>query len=212
MIGCGIRKCLRTFIREGKFYDVLGISHVILRGGSSCIGYFTSVKDNGSVGEFKIEGTRLAQFLQNLIRVGDAGDFNVDPVIAFLVYRSFGTIVCDTLLQLIDGIIHIFLRVILSFLYLIGDGNTAGQVQTELNVSGRAGVRRSPADGYGDKSKDHQRSHEGHDYFGFLLRHLFLLLYFFYLRPCEKFYLSACAALIISAHSTLLRCSLQPIS
>ena len=70
---------------------------------------------------YKIETAGLTQLLQNGIGVGNAGNLNIDPVASLLIHLRLCAVTVHTLLQLIDGVVHILRAGILVPHYLIGN-------------------------------------------------------------------------------------------
>ena len=85
----------------------------------------------------KIQGTGTSQFLQDRIGLcdaGNAGDLNIDPVTSLGVDLRLGAVLLDTLLKLVLGVIHIFLRGSRFSYGFVGNGCAARQVKAKLDV------------------------------------------------------------------------------
>ena len=85
----------------------------------------------------KIQGTGTAQFLQDrigLCNAGNAGDLDIQTVCTLLIDGSFRRVLLDTLLKLVLGVIHIFLRGSRFSYGFVGNGCAARQVKAKLDV------------------------------------------------------------------------------
>ncbi len=165
-LGC-IRKLLFALIREGKFDNNIPAVHAVRLITSLCIRdigsaeYCVAGLDDfvertcqfilagariiGIVGVSvvirltdEIKRSRLAKLLENRIGIGDAGDFDRDPVFTLFIDLCLRTVLFNTSLQLIDGIVHIFRGRLLIADCLVGDADTASQIESKLHVMNRA--------------------------------------------------------------------------
>ena len=87
--------------------DTIEIEHILL--GTLRVRHIGAVQNHGAVHQHKGQASRGTQFFQNFSRIGNARDFYRDPVIPNLIYLGFRTVGFYSLLQLVDGIVHIFL-------------------------------------------------------------------------------------------------------
>ena len=65
------------------------------------------VQDFSPVRKLKLQRAWFPQLGENLLRVGNAGDLDVDPVRSFLVDMRFGRDRVDTLLELVHSVCHV---------------------------------------------------------------------------------------------------------
>ena len=121
----------------------------------------------------EVEGTRRSELSQDRIGVRDARDLDADTVRAFLVDICLGRVLLDTLLQLIDRIVHVR-RGRGRLVGLVRDGDTAGEVKTGVDVSHRPGTACAPS---GNCSVAHEHRNDNaqrnDDYACFLLHNTY---------------------------------------
>ena len=112
----------------------------------------------------EVQAAGSGQTFQDLIGIGDAGDLNSDPVVAFQVNIGLGGILIDTLLQFIAGIAQIAGGGVL-LVRLISDGHAAFQIQSLFDVGSCTLVLRAPTECCGiDAQCGDQQKCNDHDY------------------------------------------------
>ena len=140
-----ICELLCAFIVKLQLDNVLTGS-VLIRHAGACVLDVVTGQQYLSLRVCKLECTRLAQLLQDFIGIGRTRDIDVDTIASLLVYLGFGGIALCLQLKLVDGIRHLLGGRIL-FRGLVGDGNTAVQIQAQLNVIGTMNSEEAEADG-----------------------------------------------------------------
>ena len=93
----------------------------------------------------KIQGSRRSQIFQDLIGVRYARDFNADSIRTFLINICFSRILIDTLLQLVDGIVHIRYRRS-CLIRFVCDRYTAGKIKAGADILHRPSAVLTPPD------------------------------------------------------------------
>ena len=91
----------------------------------------------------KIQRAGLAQFLEDLVGLfdaGDAGDLDIDPVAALRVDLRLCAVLVNTLLKLVNGVRHILCRGVFVAYCLISDAGAACKVESKLDVVIRSSV------------------------------------------------------------------------
>ena len=127
-----ICKLLRPRLVKLELDDVLTGS-VLIRHARTCVLYIITGQEYLALRICKLECTRLTELLEDLICVGRTRDIDVDTIASLLVNLGLGRVALCLQLELIDGIRHL-LRGRVVFGGLVGDGNTAVQIQAQLNV------------------------------------------------------------------------------
>ena len=163
-ISGSLRKFLGTLCSHGQSHHIFHVAHFVLTALCDCFLHVRTFNFNGTVRKQfingliqrisalaltgvgiifisfrirlrnKIQCTGPSQILKNCICILHAGNFNIDSICSLLVNNRFCTVIFHTLLKLGHRILHI--GFIGSFLthHLIGNADTAGQIQTQLNV------------------------------------------------------------------------------
>ena len=166
--GCGIGKLLLALVRESKRNHNLLVVHVVALVAALRIRNIRTLQNNITVRNQsiqilvqlvaaarivilvigiavvigltdKIQGSGTSELLQNLVGIRNAGDLDVDPVASLTVNLRLCAVLLDSLLQLIARIIHILIRGRRISRRLIGNADTARQIQPQLNVRSGTG-------------------------------------------------------------------------
>ena len=148
IFGRRICKCLCTILGQLQLYDVFTVAHVVLLLLCAGICHLVTGQYDCAVGQTELQRTRLAKLFENRIGIADARDLDIDSVRALLVYLSLCTVALYTLLQLVDGIIHVLCRRLLISDSLIGNAHTTGKVQAQDNIPHSACTRLADTDDY----------------------------------------------------------------
>ena len=92
----------------------------------------------------KIQCTRSTQFFQNPVGIRYTRNFYRDTVYALFVYLCLFAVAHNTLLQLVDCVVHVFIRrkILISF---VSNADTAGQIKSGDDVLCRTCACGTPA-------------------------------------------------------------------
>ena len=159
-----LRKLLRALIRHGELNHGRLVAHAVGLIAGLGVRDVRSVQHCVSGGILKAQRSGPSQLLQHRVGVGNTGDLNVDPVRSLLIYLRLGGIALHTLLQLVNGIIHVRAVGFLVTHHLIGDAHAARQIKPLLDAGrGTGTVFSHAANGDIAQSGEQDEKHDERD-------------------------------------------------
>ena len=129
-----IGKGLRPFLGEGELHEILVLSRgLVLHLCRLCALHLIAGQNDRAGRIHKGQRTRTTEIFENLVRIGDTRNVDVNAIPALLIDLRLGGVILHALLELEDGVLHV-LRARILLLRLVGDADTAREIQTELNL------------------------------------------------------------------------------
>ena len=129
-----IGKGLRPFLGEIEFHEILALPRgLVLHLCRLCALHLIAGQNDRTGRIHKGQRTRTTEIFQNLVRIGDTRNVDINTIPALLIDLRLGGVILHALLELEDGVLHV-LRARILLLRLVGDADTAREIQTELNL------------------------------------------------------------------------------
>ena len=129
-----IGKGLRPFLGEGELHEILVLSRgLVLHLCRLCALHLIAGQNDRAGRIHKGQRTRTTEIFENLVCIRDTRNVDVNTIPALLIDLRLGGVILHALLELEDGVLHV-LRARILLLRLVGDADTAREIQTELNL------------------------------------------------------------------------------
>ena len=166
--------CSRACHRQ--INDILSRARALLRRGHTlCVRDIRTLEHRVAALVLECQGTRCSECVQNLIRVCDARNFDVDPVKTLLIYIRLGAVCGHPLLKFVDGVRHV-LRGRIRFRRLICDADASGKIKSGPDILHCSCVVASPSEDYRISEKHGKNGCDNQHRYALFLFHLFFPL------------------------------------